>query len=549
MANTPRYEQNFEGLPLCSSDDEIGVCHAGEVASACFGTKESKKSGYHRRHNTFVGLAVSRDFYSILGFTSNPFENNTAEREPDIAAYAVKPPYLDRVLQSSYAKGIFVLNGTRGSGKSATRLTVAKTLWSRGGGPLVVPVVGFNVFKPYSKAPIPLELYANQIAFLTVETILGWLSSISEDHQKAVLGRLTGDQQSFVRKIVGNFYLSRDEFARSASANECCQSLDISLVQKGLLWMEKRWDAVATSVATLAVRLGEKYFELDVGNPDTYAQLLKKQAQAGFGDPVFVFSKAVEFARLFGFSGIAVHVDKVDETDWTSNDAGAAASLVYPILANIQLHEIDGLTWSFFLWDKVRDAVSPPNFYVRWDKIPNGEISWSIEYLNELVSRRIAHFSRARLNSLREISVKETDIDQVMIHLIGLAEQSPRNLISLLDVVLSEHIQRNQHEHELLDDEAFQKGMDVYVTRSLANSGHTAIAEQIAKVETTRFATRDVSARFGIGPQAARGRIEAWVQAGLVQFDGSSVGPQGGRPVDFFAVHDPRVKRVIDRHL
>ena len=46
------------------------------------------------------------DFYSHFGFISNPFENNTAEREPEIASYAVRPPYLDRVLKTSNHNGI-----------------------------------------------------------------------------------------------------------------------------------------------------------------------------------------------------------------------------------------------------------------------------------------------------------------------------------------------------------------------------------------------------------------------------------------------------------
>ncbi len=64
--------------------------------------------------------------YEVLGFESNPFNSNTAEREPEIAAYAVHPPYLDRTAQASSANsGAFFLEGARGSGKSATRLTVA----------------------------------------------------------------------------------------------------------------------------------------------------------------------------------------------------------------------------------------------------------------------------------------------------------------------------------------------------------------------------------------------------------------------------------------
>lgn len=493
---------------------------------------------------------MSQDFYAFLGFTSNPFENNTAEREPDIAAYAVRPPFLDRVLKTSYAKGIFVLTGSRGSGKSATRLTVAKTVWAQANKPLVVPMVGFNVFRPFSNGSIPLELYANQVMFLTIETILSWLSAQSEPAAEAVLGRLKGDDRTLVRKLLASFYLSRSENARKVSASECFATLDVSTTEKSMLWVDKRWDQLATAVTNLAAKLGEKYFEVDIGDPAAYAELVQRQRAEGFGDPVYVFGKAVELARLFGFTGIAVQIDKVDETDWTATDVVAGARLIYPLLANIQLHEIDGLTWSFFLWDKVAHHFNErAGFPVRWDKIPNGEIAWDHGYLHELIQRRLRHFSGDRVTKLAQICEPNMNEQATVASLIALSEASPRHLITLLDVTLTEHIQHNPHAPALLSSSSFERGMDIYARRSLANSGHTEVAEQVAKVQAVRFATREVASRFGKGQQAARARIDAWVQAGLVRYDGSESGPLGGRPVDYFAVEDPRVRRMIERRL
>lgn len=493
---------------------------------------------------------MSQDFYAFLGFISNPFENNTAEREPDIAAYAVRPPFLDRVLKTSYAKGIFVLTGSRGSGKSATRLTVAKTVWAQANKPLIVPMVGFNVFRPFSNGSIPLELYANQVMFLTIETILSWLSAQRDSAADAILSRLKGDDRALVRKLLASFYLSRSENARKVSASECFATLDVSATEKSMLWVDKRWDQLATAVTNLASKLGEKYFEVDIGDPAAYAELVKRQAAEGFGDPAYVFGKAVELARLFGFTGIAVQIDKVDETDWTATDVVAGARLIYPLLANIQLHEIDGLTWSFFLWDKVAHHFDErAGFPVRWDKIPNGEIAWDHGYLHELIQRRLRHFSEDRVTKLAQICEPNMNEQATVASLIALSEASPRHLITLLDVTLTEHIQHNPHAPVLLSSTSFDRGMDIYARRSLANSGHTEVAEQVAKVQAVRFATREVASRFGKGQQAARARIDAWVQTGLVRYDGSESGPLGGRPVDYFAVEDPRVRRMIERKL
>lgn len=491
---------------------------------------------------------MANDFFEYLGFTSNPFENNTAEREPDIASYAVRPPYLDRVLATSSEKGIFVLTGSRGSGKSATRLTVAKSLWNQSPRRLVVPLIGFNVFRPYVKSALPIELFANQIAFLAIEQILGWLSAV--DGTDDALEKLSSTDQAFVRKMLGNFYLNRSENARKASAEECFKTLDVSIVNKSLLWVDKRWDQVSSAVVTLASRLGEKYFELDIGDPKTYAELLRRQQTDGFSDPIYIFSKVVELARIFGFSGVTVHIDKVDETDWTTTSVDASAHLIYPLLANIQLHEIDGLTWTFFLWDKVKDVLSPAhNRPVRWDKIPDGKISWSLEYLTELVARRIDHFSERRLTSLADICDDTVSINDTFKALTSLAVSSPRSLVTLLDIVVSEHIQANQQDYRKLDKAAFERGMDVYARKSIENAGLTTFADQIAKVKMFEFSSSDVASRFGKGTQASRARIESWASAGLVEYTESRVGAAGGRPVDYFTVTDSRVRRIVDRNL
>lgn len=493
---------------------------------------------------------MANDFFGYLGFASNPFENNTAEREPDIASYAVRPPYLDRVLATSSEKGIFVLTGSRGSGKSATRLTVAKSLWNESPRRLVVPLIGYNVFRPYVKSSLPLELYANQIAFLAIEQILGWLSAVDDKDSDDVLNKLNSDDKTFVRKMLGSFYLNRSENARKASAEECFRTLDISIVNKSHLWVEKRWDQVSSAVITLASRLGEKYFDLDIGDPKTYAELLRRQQNEGFIEPIYVFSKVVELARIFGFSGVTVHIDKVDETDWTTASVDASADLIYPLLSNIQLHEIDGLTWTFFLWDKVKDALSQANNRpVRWDKIPDGKISWSLKYLTELVARRFDHFSAKKLSSLSDICDETVCVDDELKDLAELAESSPRSLVTLLDIIVSEHSQTNQHDYRKLDQAAFHRGMDVYALKSIENSGFTAIAEQIAKVKLFEFSTSDVASRFGKGPQTARAQIDSWASAGLVKYTESRVGAGGGRPVDYFAVNDSRLRRIINRNL
>jgi hypothetical protein len=490
------------------------------------------------------------DYYSFLGFSANPFENNTAEREPDIEQYAVRPPYLDRVQQVSKHKGVYVLSGSRGSGKSATRITVARTLWTEKPNPLVVPLINFNVFRNYVKAGIPLDLFANQICFLTIEQVLGWLAAMEPDEMAAALSRLESKDKEAVDAFVAAFYLNRPDTARQVSARESFELLDLSLTRKSKIWLDKRWDQVASVVTGLAVSMAKKWGDFDVGDPQSYEALLKRQQQSGFADPTYSLAKAVEFVRVFGFSGLLVQVDKVDETDWTTTNVDAAARLVYPLLANIQIHEIDGLTWTFYLWDKVRLALTAANqMPVRFDKIPNGTISWDAAYLEQLVAKRIGHFSGKKLNSLTDIAAVGVNVGDAVASMVQLSGNSPRNLVTLLDVILSEHMQRTRGTYSKLDAVSFAAGMDSYAVGSLKNHGLHDQVLDLSKVAALRFVTKDVAGRFRKGSQAARARIDKWEQCGLIELVESVSGPGGGRPVDHFEVVEPCARRIIERSL
>jgi hypothetical protein len=66
-----------------------------------------------------------------LGLRGNPFEHYTAETEPSIADYAVRPPYLQVISERVANSSSFILFGERGAGKSATRITVYSEMWAK----------------------------------------------------------------------------------------------------------------------------------------------------------------------------------------------------------------------------------------------------------------------------------------------------------------------------------------------------------------------------------------------------------------------------------
>lgn len=95
---------------------------------------------------------MPQTFVKSLNLRGNPFEHYTAETEPDIANYAVRPPYLQAISDRVHGPSSFILFGDRGAGKSATRITVYNEVWKQisttsaegGRGPLVVNLTDFS---------------------------------------------------------------------------------------------------------------------------------------------------------------------------------------------------------------------------------------------------------------------------------------------------------------------------------------------------------------------------------------------------------------------
>jgi hypothetical protein len=118
-----------------------------------------------------------------LGIDSNPFEHYVAETEPNIAEYAVKPPYFEAIDARAKNTSSYILFGDRGAGKSATRLTVFKELWAaKAKGqkvPLAANFVDFSVAVSGKRLSSASEsILIGEVAFVVIESLLVWLSSL-----------------------------------------------------------------------------------------------------------------------------------------------------------------------------------------------------------------------------------------------------------------------------------------------------------------------------------------------------------------------------------
>lgn len=499
-----------------------------------------------------------------LGFSGNPFEKYVAENEPDIDKYFVRPPYFNAVQQRAKGTQSFILFGARGAGKSATRLALYKHYWSlvgsnpQGQVPLVVNFDSFGnlIGSNIKLAEITLTSFTQELTFLVLESLLVWLASLSDADRHLYTGGLTSEEERVLDTLIRKFYLVRPELARNVSATETMRLLNVSLKQRTVSWVNERWSSLAGLIGSIASAFTRKADpNLDVSkNVEQILTVKNAKPDEMLQHARAILEKALEAVKVFGFSGIIVLVDKVDETMLTTNSAESSAQLLFPVLAHTQLLEIPNLGLMFFLWDRVRDHFNRGGKYeIRLDKIAKAEISWEQAYLRNLVDQRIIHFSDGAVQHFGSMLDPQISLENTYRQIIQIAQSSPREMIRILDTILREHDERYAQEEEapLINQESIDMGLDVYCAASVKDFFPDLALRQLVKLNAISFINRDVQTCFRVNDDTARNRIRAWSDTGLVKQIGTrqAEGGLGGKPAHEFAVVDARMKRIIERKL
>lgn len=494
-----------------------------------------------------------------LGFVGDPFASYVAENEPDIDQYFVRPRYYSMLKGRALSPSSFVLFGARGAGKSAARLAVHKDLWTRivkmDKSPLVLTLDSFSFILKDGLEKADLKGFISEIGFALIETLLIWLAALPDDDRDVYTKTLNRDEEELVVGLTTRFYLQRPEAARAISSRKTMQLLDQAWTDRTVLWVQQRRNQIAALVATLAGNFAKKRLDID-GSLDSNLEQLLFRANIDFNEAHFanaVLTRFVDCARAFGFSGIVVLVDKVDETHETSNSSDASAKLLFPVLSTVQLLEIDGLGWAFFLWDRLKEPYGAGPHPVRLDKIANATIGWKEEFLAELVDNRIRHFSRGKVAGFSEMCDAPESSRTWLGEVIAVSMQSPRELIRALDTILREHDNRfaDSAPNPKIDREAIETGLDAYAVEQAENTFRTPVLRQLFRMNKTSFINKEVQSLFRINTASARNRIRSWVDAGLVARTGErpAEGGVGGKPSHEFSIADPRVRRIVERGL
>jgi hypothetical protein len=491
----------------------------------------------------------------LLSLRSNPFEHYTAETEPHISEYAIRPPYLQSISARAVKHTTFILFGDRGAGKSATRITLFNEIWGAKAGdvrPLVVNLIDFtNVLASLRKGIVTEDELIKEVSYLVIEQVLSWLASLTDDERSTYTAGMNPVEHNLTVALLKAFYLTRPDMERERTMNDALRLLNRAWKTKSAIWISQRWDALSGVAASVIDIFAKKYGgEAEVKDP--VEQLLRSLTGNSGATSRTVLQKLVDFVKIFPFSGIVILVDKVDETELTQQSSDASSRLIHPILSHIQLLEVENFGWMFFLWAQIKTYFEGDKFPVRLDKIAHATIDWEDTFFAEMLDSRIRYFSTGAL-VFKDLFDPDVDVEAMLKSIISIAMRSPRELVRLMDTIIVEHDIKNapSDKGSLLSQASIDAGLDKYVKERINSVYQERTLGQIYRLRDVKFTNKDVQGAFRVNAQSARAKIKNWEDAGIVKQTGTRApeGEQGGKPSFEYSVVDARVDRIIRKKL
>lgn len=461
-----------------------------------------------------------KEFLGKLGFQANPFQFTNADEEDHLQSYFVPPPYFESVWGDPNKPVSQVIFAPRGGGKSAQRRMIEYR--ANRENIFTITYDRFEHLVPHSLDNLTVEYHLRNLVRLA---LLGFLLEIhSRALHPASFRAIEREQVDDLCKL----YLGRITKAEALDAMKSLRT--ISVKAKNFL---REWSGPAGSLASMILKAK------GLGGLDLKAGHAEGSAHSSDELPTKLHLEVVAgLLRSIGFRSVYVLVDKVDESPMTGNNAEHSFLLVKPLLRDLELLQMPGSGFKFFLWDRLEQHYGE---YARPDRVQQFTLSWNETQITEMLSRRLGAFSSGQVKSLSDLT-NETLAAPLQHLVVNFAYGSPRDMIRVCQEILSEQL-RLDPTSERFGAEAILKGILKFSKQRAQEIGGADALRDLMKIGRVDFTANFIASNiFKINANSARNKISHWVDKGIVD----RIGEQrtGSRPVHRYAIADIRVARA-----
>jgi hypothetical protein len=310
---------------------------------------------------------------------------------------------------------------------------------------------------------------------------------------------------------------------------EALESLS-SFPEKAIKFWNQHLGLCTTAINRILLNLGLKSLELKkIDNEEKLTDSEKYQLE-----------KIQKITFKINFSSIYVLIDKVDECSITGNNANLSSKLVEPLLKDLDLLEMEGYAFKFFLWDKLEPYC---NKYSRRDRLSHYFLSWKNEDLKNMLSKRLEAYSDGRINDFSKIVTHNLPVD-INSLIIRFAQKSPRNVIRIIQDIISEQLEIGQNKRKI-SQEAITKGISNFSKKNtieiIPDRNILRDLKKIGQVEfTIKYLANDI---YKCKQETVRSKMNTWRNYGVIETIGKDKGRN--KPVNRYCINDITVAKYI----
>lgn len=464
-------------------------------------------------------------FYRQLGFKANPFQYTNADEEDYLKDYFIPPPYFQSVWGDPSRPSSCVIFAPRGGGKSAQRKMIE--IRSIASNVLALQYSRFEFSKDQSVQDITLDYHLKNINRIC---LIAFLMQVYEKNMDSLTFDST--ERAHIRTLC-EFYLAD---LNADSIINAANSI-MTLYDKAKEFFKRNLWAINSILDNIFKKIGlTTAKDANAKNP-SIAKPSKTHLEI-----------IISLIKSLGVDSIYILIDKVDETALTGNDAKASFTLIEPLIRDLELLQMKGIGFKFFLWNELYPYYKK---YARPDRVPQFELNWNSDQLSKMMKLRLTAYSSDEKEPIRFYNILDPQMSDrlkraVTELIITFSHASPRDMIRVCQQMVTEQLRINPMVKRITITAATD-GFNVFCqhrAKEVVSSDH--IMNELQKNHRLDFTVNFVAnEKFKISTNAARTKIQTWVNTGVVKYIDDIQINGSKRPVHHYAVVDARVAKSI----
>lgn len=339
----------------------------------------------------------------------------------------------------------------------------------------------------YRLENINLEYHLRNLVKLVLVGVVGAT-------EEAGINRLSRDDRHLLYLFIKE-YLSQINQTELKNAISSVQNFE----DRAKEWWNNFSGPVGIVINTFLDKIG--FAKAEIKSFDTQGGRL-----GGFEDQLRVLQQA---SKKLGYQCVYLLVDKVDESMLTGK-ASNSYRFIASLLGNLQLLELPGFGFKFFLWNMLLESYRKD---ARPDRIKYHQLNWNKNQLKEMLSKRLKAHSNSRVTSFEQIcSINSID------NLIVLFSQgSPRNIIRICKEIIDQQSEISSDSNEISIN-AVVRGFEVFSENYTKEILPDTIIKELRKTKRVDFTVKHLYVNvFKFTQQAGMTKARTWQETGVVE--------------------------------